>query len=294
MVVDGGRHDRRPGRRARRAARPRVAVRRHRRHPPAGARGQRARVLRLAAHPGRAGEGRGGRRAARRRRAAHRAGPADHRRWSSRPAGRWCSPSTSGTSSTRSAAATSSARSSATWPRSPGRRGSTSRPAPVARWTSWCRRSTRRWPVGRPACPTGRLNAVPRGARRRAPAPAARRQAAADPVRHPGRRPGRPRSCCSRPGSSRPGTAASSSAGCARSSASSGTPIRINLRIREKRGAEVGAREARDAGPSRGWAAGRSVAPPFGSRTGRLGGVRCGWPRPGASGQTCFGTCRSS
>ena len=62
---------------------------------------------------------------------------------------------------------------------------------------------------------------VPRPAGRRAPAPGARRQAAEDPVRHPGHDRRRRRSCCSPPASSRRATSASSSAGCARSSASS-------------------------------------------------------------------------
>ena len=48
-----------------------------------------------------------------------------------------------------------------------------------------------------------RAQRVPRPAGRRAPAPGARRQAAQDPVRHPGRRPRRRRSCCSPAASSR-------------------------------------------------------------------------------------------
>ena len=66
-----------------------LAVRRHRRHPPAGQGGQRHRVLRVAAHPVGARPGRGGRGAGRRERAALRAGHCGSSRWSSRPAGRW-------------------------------------------------------------------------------------------------------------------------------------------------------------------------------------------------------------
>ena len=62
---------------------------------------------------------------------------------------------------------------------------------------------------------------LPRPPGRRAPAPGARRQAAADPVRHPGPDLARRRSRCSPPASSTPGTSASSSVGCARSSGSS-------------------------------------------------------------------------
>ena len=82
---------------------------------------------------------------------------------------------------------------------------------------------------------TGALNAFLGRAGRRAPAPGARRQAAADPVRHPGRRSRRRRSCCSRPASWTRRTSASSSAACARSSASSGTPIVLQIRARESK-----------------------------------------------------------
>ena len=104
----GGRHDRRPRRRADRARRQDLAVRRHRRHPAAGARGVRARVLRVAPYAGGAREGRGRRRPHRRQRAARRAGHRASCRWSSRPAALWCSRTTSGTCSTTSAATTSS------------------------------------------------------------------------------------------------------------------------------------------------------------------------------------------
>ena len=48
--------------------------------------------------------------------------------------------------------------------------------------------------------------------------------------------PGRRGSCCSPRASSRRATGGSSSAGCARSSASTGTPIEISVKMREKRG----------------------------------------------------------
>ena len=70
------------------------------------------------------------------------------------------------------------------------------------------------------AHPDRQVQRVPRRARRRAPAPAARRQAAAHPVRHAGRRRVRRHSCCSRPASSTRATAASSSVACASSTAS--------------------------------------------------------------------------
>ena len=67
---------------------------------------------------------------------------------------------------------------------------------------------------------TGRLNTFLKEVVAAHAAAGARRQAAADPVRHPGHRPARRRSCCSPPGSSRPATGGSWSAGCARRSAS--------------------------------------------------------------------------
>ena len=73
----------------------------------------------------RGGRGRG--RAARRRRADQRAGPAGAVAWSPRPAARWCSPSTSGTWSTRTGATTWTRRSTASCGASRGRSGSTSR-----------------------------------------------------------------------------------------------------------------------------------------------------------------------
>ncbi len=77
----GRRHHPRPGRRAGRAGRQAwrfvdTAGIRRKVH-----RGQRGRLLRLAAHPGGAGDGRGGGRAGRRLRAADRAGPAGRSRW---------------------------------------------------------------------------------------------------------------------------------------------------------------------------------------------------------------------
>ena len=61
------RHHPRPGRRAHRARRQDLALRRHGRHPPPRAPDPGRRLLRLAAHPDRAREGRGRRRAHRRR-----------------------------------------------------------------------------------------------------------------------------------------------------------------------------------------------------------------------------------
>ena len=89
--------------------------------------------------------------------------------------------------------------------------------------------------------PTGRLNAwlaevVARRRRRRAAAE--RRGCCSRPRPTPGRR----GSCCSRPASSRPATGASSSAGCARSSASPARPIEISVRVRERRGSRTGGR----------------------------------------------------
>ena len=122
---------------------------------------RRRRLLRLAAHPGRAGEGRG-----RRRPASTPSEPIDRAGHPRRPAGRRRRPRPRhrlqqvGPRSTRSAATTSSARSSRSSSRCSGRRGSTSRPrtgrhmdrlvpgARDARSTSW---ETR--------VPTGRLNA---------------------------------------------------------------------------------------------------------------------------------------
>ena len=153
------RHHPRPGRRADRARRQALAVRRHRRHPPPGAPDPGRRLLRLAAHPGRAREGRGRRRPARRRasRSPSRTSASSSR--SSTPAARWSSPTTSGTCSTRSAATTSSARSSGTWCRCSGRRGSTSPPAPAGTSTGSCRPSRRALESWDTRIPTGRLNA---------------------------------------------------------------------------------------------------------------------------------------
>ena len=127
-----------------------VALHRHRRHPQAGQGGVGPRVLRLAPYVDR-DRPRGGRRArARRQPVGLRAGRRGSCRPCGSPAARWSSPSTSGTSSTRSAATTSTARSSATWCRCSGHRASTSPLAPAGTSTGWCRPSTRRWPAGRP------------------------------------------------------------------------------------------------------------------------------------------------
>ena len=99
VVVDpvAGHHPR-PGRRDDRARRQDLAVRRHGRHPAAGAPDPRRRLLRLAAHPDRAGEGRGGGRPDRRR--ASRIAEQDIRviqQVDRRRPRRWSSPTTSGT-----------------------------------------------------------------------------------------------------------------------------------------------------------------------------------------------------
>ena len=122
------RHHGRPGRRAGRGRRHHLQLHRHRGHPAPGQGGVGPRVLRLAAHPRRDRAGRGLRRRHRRQRAGHRAGPAHpHLGRGGRPRA-WSSPSTSGTSPTRSAGATSTARSSATSSSSAGPRTSTSPP----------------------------------------------------------------------------------------------------------------------------------------------------------------------
>ena len=82
------RHDRRPGRRAGRARRPRVAVHRHRRHPQAGQGGLGPRVLRLAAHLDRDRPGRGRRAGPRRRPVASPSRTCGSCRRSATPAGR--------------------------------------------------------------------------------------------------------------------------------------------------------------------------------------------------------------
>ena len=179
-------------------------------------------VLRLAAHPGRARGGRGGGRADRRARADHRAGPARDHRWSSRPGralvlafNKWDlvdedRPLPSWSARSSATCAQRAVGAAGQHLGATGRRGAQARAgAARRRWTSWDTADS-----DRPA------QRVPRRARRRDAAAGARRQAAADPVRHPGRRPGRRRSCCSPPGSWRPGTAGSSSGGCARRSAS--------------------------------------------------------------------------
>ena len=105
-------HHPRPGRRADRTRRHDLEVRRHRRHPPAGPPPAGRRLLRLAAHRRRRGEGRGRGRPDRRQRVHQRPGPADHHDGRGRRAARWSSRTTSGTRSTRSAATTWSGRSS--------------------------------------------------------------------------------------------------------------------------------------------------------------------------------------
>ena len=70
------------------------------------------------------------------------------------------------------------------------------------------------------AHPDGQVQRLPRRARRRAPAPAARRQAARASCSARRRPAVRRHSCCSRPASSTPATAATCSAACASSTAS--------------------------------------------------------------------------
>ena len=164
--------------------------------------------------------GRGRRRAARRQRADQRAGPAGaddgHR---GRP-GAGASPSTSGTWSTRTAAYYLDKEIERELRAHPvGASGSTSRPRPAGRSTSSPRRCTRPWPAGSSGCrPASSTSASPRSCRRR------RTRCAA----------GGRRGCCSRPRPapaaavravhhrrrSTPATSGSSSASCARSSAS--------------------------------------------------------------------------
>ena len=83
--------------------------------------------------------------------------------------------------------------------------------------------------------PTGRLNAFFGELVAAHPHPVRGGKQPRDPVRHPARRPGRRGSWCSRPASSRPATAGSSSAACARRSGSRASPIEISVRVREKR-----------------------------------------------------------
>ena len=83
--------------------------------------------------------------------------------------------------------------------------------------------------------PDRQVQRVPRRARRRAPAPAARRQAAAHPVRHAGVDAVRRRSCCSRPDSSTRGYRRFIQRRLREIYGFEGTPIVVNMRVREKR-----------------------------------------------------------
>ena len=126
-AAGGGRlgrgHHPRPGRRADRARRDDLAVRGHGRDQEAVQGQPGRRLLRDAAHPGRARPGRGRGRADRRERAADRAGPADPHDGGRGRAARSSSPTTSGTWPTRSAATTWSGRSSGSSTTSAGRPG---------------------------------------------------------------------------------------------------------------------------------------------------------------------------
>ncbi len=135
----GGRHHRRPGRLAGGARRPGVAVRGHRRAAPPGEPGQGHGVLRLAAHPDRAGGGRGRDRADRLVGAADRAGPAgDHHGDRVRPgAGDRDEQGRPGRRRTPRGDRARTRR--ATWSGSPGPSGSTSPRPPGAACTGWRR-----------------------------------------------------------------------------------------------------------------------------------------------------------
>ena len=80
-----------------------------------------------------------------------------------------------------------------------------------------------------------RAERLPRPARRRAPAPGPRRQAAEDPVRHPGRHRAADVRAVHQRAARGVATCATSSAGSARSSASSARPVHVQQRPREKR-----------------------------------------------------------
>ena len=159
-------------------------------------------------------------RADRRVAAADRAGPAGAHDGHRGRAARWCWRSTSGTSSTRTAATCWTRRSTASWRRCSGRSGSTSRPRPAGRCRSWCPRWRPRWRRGTRRISDRPAEHVPQGDRGRDAAAGARRQAAADPVRHPGDRAAADVRAVHHAASWRPATGGSSSAGCGRRSAS--------------------------------------------------------------------------
>ena len=215
------RHDGRPGRRARAARRRHLALHRHRRHPQAGQGGVGPRVLRVAAH-----------------RRGDRAGRGV-RRWSSTPRSR-SREQDQRIITTVAEAGRALVIAFNKWDLVDEERRyyldrEIERELGRVQWAPRVNITARTgWHVDRlvPALDaalegwetrvsTGPAQLVPRPARRRAPAPGARRQAGRGSCSARRRRPRRRRSCCSPPGRSRRPTSASSSGGCARSSASS-------------------------------------------------------------------------
>ena len=193
------------------------------------------RLLRLAAHPDRAGEGRGRGRPHRRRAADRRAGHPRRRSRSSTPAAplviaynKWDLLD----EERRYYLEREIERDLVQIPWAP-RVNISARPAGT--WTSSCRPSRPRWTSWDTRVPTGRLNAF------------LGEIVAAHP--HPVRGGKQPRILFATQAgdpaaavralrlaaSSRPATAGSSSAGCARSSASRARPIEVSVRVREKR-----------------------------------------------------------
>ena len=142
-------------------------------------------------------------------------------RWWSRPAARSSSRSTSGTCSTRTAATQLETRDRPR-PRAgalgaAGQRLGADRPRASTSSRRRCARRWRRWEQPDPDRPAEHLAGR---ARRRDAAAGARRQGSRGCCSRRRPTPARRGSCCSPPASSRPATGASSSAGCARSSAS--------------------------------------------------------------------------
>ena len=105
----------------------------------------------------------------------------------------------------------------------------------LARGPARARAGDRRWRAGRPGCRPGRLNAWLTALIAADAAAGARRQAAEDHVRHPGRDQAAALRAVHRRASCRRATAGSSSAGCARSSASTAPRCTSSMRLREKR-----------------------------------------------------------
>ena len=223
VVDDVAGTTRRPGRRADRARRQDLAVRRHRRHPQAGCtRPRGARLLRLAAHPDRAREGRGRRRAHRRRASrspsrtsaiiqqvieAGRALVIAYNKWDLARRGAPLLPRARDRARPRAGAV--GAAGQHLRPHRPARRpaGAGARDARSSRWETRVADRARSTRSSASSSPRTRTRCAAASSR----ASCSRTQAA-----HPRRR----GSCSSPRASSRPATAASSSAGCARSSAS--------------------------------------------------------------------------